>query len=89
MYFASLREIMLKGDKNMETKTFKVPAISCQHCVHTIKMEVSDVPGVESVAADKDTQMVTVQWHEPATWDKIRQTLAEINYPPEGLISLS
>ena len=73
----------------METKTFKVPAISCQHCVHTIKMEVSDVPGVESVAADKDTQMVPVQWHEPATWDKIRQTLAEINYPPEGLISLS
>jgi len=73
----------------METKTFKVPAISCQHCVHTIKMEVSDVPGVESVSADKDTQMVTVQWHDPATWDAIRQTLVEINYPPEGLISLS
>lgn len=73
----------------METKTFKVPAISCQHCVHTIKMEVSDVPGVESVAADKDTQMVTVQWHDPATWAQIRQTLTEINYPPEGLISLS
>ncbi len=73
----------------METKTFKVPAISCQHCVHTIKMEVSELPGVDSVSADKDTQMVTVQWHEPATWDAIRQTLAEINYPPEGLISLS
>ena len=73
----------------METKSFKVPAISCQHCVHTIKMEVSDVPGVESVSADKDTQMVTVQWHDPATWDAIRQTLVEINYPPEGLISLS
>ncbi len=52
-------------------------------------MEVSDVPGVESVSADKDTQMVTVQWHDPATWDAIRQTLVEINYPPEGLISLS
>lgn len=73
----------------METKTFKVPAISCMHCVHTIKMEVSDVAGVESVEADKDTQMVTVAWHEPATWDTIRQTLVEINYPPEGLISLS
>jgi copper chaperone CopZ len=73
----------------METKTFKVPAISCMHCVHTIKMEVGDVPGVESVSADKDTQMVTVTWHEPATWDAIRKTLTEINYPPEGLISLS
>ena len=50
---------------------------------------MSDVPGVESVAADKDTQMVTIKWHEAATWDKIRQTLTEINYPPEGLISLS
>jgi len=52
-------------------------------------MEVSDVPGVESVQADKDTQMVTVAWHEPATWDAIRKTLMEINYPPEGLIALS
>ena len=73
----------------METKTFKVPAMCCQHGVHTIKMEVGEVPGVESVAAEKETQMVTVQWHEPATWEKIRQTLTEINYPPEGLISLS
>ena len=25
----------------METKTFKVPAIHCGHCVHTITMELS------------------------------------------------
>lgn len=73
----------------METKTFKVPAISCMHCVHTIKMEVSDLPGVQSVEADKDTQMVTVTWAPPADWDTIRQTLTEINYPPEGLITLN
>ena len=73
----------------METKTFKVPAISCAHCVHTIKMEVSDVPGVESVEADKDTQMVTVAWNTPADWEKIRATLVEINYPPEGLITIN
>lgn len=73
----------------METKTFKVPAISCMHCVHTIKMEVSDIPGVAQVEADKDTQMVTVTWNQPADWEKIRGTLVEINYPPEGLITLS
>ena len=73
----------------METKTFKVPAISCMHCVHTIKMEIGELPGVESVQADKDSQMVTVAWQDPATWEQIRQTLTEINYPPEGLISLS
>ena len=73
----------------METKTFKVPAISCMHCVHTIKMEVGELPGVESVQADQASQMVTVAWQSPATWEQIRQTLTEINYPPEGLISLS
>ena len=73
----------------METKTFKVPAIHCAHCVHTIKMEVGDLPGVERVDADKDTQMVTVAWQSPADWEKIRATLVEINYPPEGLITLN
>jgi len=73
----------------MDSKTFKVPAISCNHCVHTIKMEVSELPGVQSVQADKDTQLVTVNSTEPATWEKIRQTLVEINYPPEGLITLN
>lgn len=73
----------------METKTFKVPAIHCAHCVHTIKMELGDLPGVEQVDADKDTRMVTVAWHEPADWEKIRATLAEINYPPEGLITIN
>jgi copper chaperone CopZ len=73
----------------METKTFKVPAIHCAHCVHTIKMEVGDIPGVERVDADQDTRMVTVAWHEPADWNKIRAMLVEINYPPEGLISIN
>lgn len=73
----------------METKTFKVPGISCGHCVHTIKTEVSDVPGVTSVEADQQTQMVTVTWNSPADWEKIRATLVEINYPPEGLITIN
>ncbi|WP_374687140.1 heavy-metal-associated domain-containing protein [Promineifilum sp.] len=73
----------------METKTFKVPAISCMHCVHTIKMEVSDIPGVDSVEADQESKMVTVSWHDPANWEQIRRTLVEINYPPEGLITLN
>jgi copper chaperone CopZ len=73
----------------METKTFKVPGISCGHCVHTIKMEVGDVAGVQSVEADQQTRMVTVTWDNPADWEKIRATLVEINYPPEGLITIN
>ncbi|HNS40217.1 MAG: heavy-metal-associated domain-containing protein [Anaerolineae bacterium] len=73
----------------METKTFKVPGISCMHCVHTIKTELAELAGVQSVDADKDSKMVTVTWGSPADWEKIRATLVEINYPPEGLITLN
>ena len=73
----------------METKTFKVPGISCGHCVQTIKMEVGDVAGVQAGAADQQTRMVTVTWDNPADWEKIRATLVEINYPPEGLITIN
>ena len=66
----------------MESKTFEVPNISCGHCTHTIQMEVSELDGVQSVAADVDTRKVTVEWDEPATWEKIESLLREIDYPP-------
>lgn len=72
----------------MSEKTFTVPNISCGHCVHSIKMEVGEIAGVERVEADQESKRVTVVWDEPATWAKIQQTLEEINYPPEGLIQV-
>ncbi len=68
----------------METKTFKVPNISCGHCVKTIQNEVSELAGVKKVVASQDTKLVTVEWEAPQTWDKIKALLAEINYPPEN-----
>ncbi|MCB8942238.1 MAG: heavy-metal-associated domain-containing protein [Ardenticatenaceae bacterium] len=73
----------------MNSKTFTVPNISCGHCTHTIEMEVGDLAGVTSVKAEQDTKKVTVQWQEPATWEKIQALLQEINYPAEGLIQLN
>jgi copper chaperone CopZ len=66
----------------MQSKTFTVPNISCGHCVHTVQMEVSDIPGVKSVKAEQDSKQVLVQWDEPATWDQIKALLVEINYAP-------
>lgn len=66
----------------MQSKTFTVPNISCGHCTHTIEMELSDVAGVKSVHADLQSKQVVVQWDDPATWDKIKNTLVEINYAP-------
>ena len=66
----------------MKTVTYKIPNISCKHCVHTIEMEVGDVEGVQSVEADVDTKQATITFQEPASESKIISLLAEINYPP-------
>ena len=69
----------------MPSKTVKVPNISCGHCVMTIQREVGELAGVTSVKAEQATQLVTVQWSEPAThWDQIRALLEELNYAPEN-----
>lgn len=73
----------------MTTKTFTVPNISCGHCVHTIESEVAELAGVTSVKADQASKQVTVNWQEPASWEKIQSLLQEINYPPEGLIQIN
>jgi hypothetical protein len=46
-------------------------------------MELGELAGVTGVKADTTSKQVTVEWEEPATWDKIRALLEEINYPAE------
>ncbi|MCP4539548.1 MAG: cation transporter [Chloroflexi bacterium] len=65
----------------MANQTFNVPGINCNHCVMTIKQELSELKGVASVAADAGTKTVTVEWKEPATVKSIESLLAEINFP--------
>ena len=42
------------------TLTFRVPAMSCAHCEAAITSEVGTVAGVDHVAVDLDTKLVTV-----------------------------
>ena len=72
----------------MTTVTYTVPAISCGHCTHTIETEVGELQGVQSVKAEIDTKKVVITFDAPASEDKIRSLLAEINYPAEGLLTL-
>lgn len=65
----------------MNTVTYSIPNISCNHCVHTITMEVSDLAGVQSVTADVDARTATIGFEPPANEAAIKQLLAEINYP--------
>ncbi len=43
-----------------ETITYTVPGMSCAHCEHAVSEELSAVEGVETVAVDLDTKLVTV-----------------------------
>lgn len=65
----------------MVKKLFSVPNISCGHCVMTIKNELSEIEGISKVEGDPDKKEITVEWDAPATLDKIKSTLKEINYP--------
>ena len=65
----------------MKKETFSIPNISCGHCVMTIKNELSEQPGVTAVDGSPETKTVDVQWEAPATLEKIKAILQEINYP--------
>jgi len=66
----------------MSEVVFSVPNISCMHCVHTIKSELSEIKGVTSVDARADTKQVKVTFDTPATTAQLVDVLKEINYPP-------
>jgi copper ion binding protein len=65
----------------MQTVTYEVPGIHCNHCVHTIKVELSEMDGVQAVDANAESKKVTVEFDAPASPEKIESLLAEINYP--------
>ena len=72
----------------MTTVTYNVPAMHCNHCTHTVEMEVGELEGVQQVKANLDTKKVEITFDVPASEEKIKAVLAEIDYPAEGLISL-
>jgi len=67
----------------MKTVTYTIPNISCNHCVHTIKTEVSELDGVKSVDANAQTRQTTIVFDQPATEEEIIALLKEINYAPD------
>ena len=65
----------------MEKQTFHIPNISCGHCTKAIENELNDMEGISSVEGSITDKTVTVQWQPPASLDKIKAALKEINYP--------
>jgi copper chaperone CopZ len=65
----------------MTVVTYTVPNISCGHCVHTIKTELSDLAGIRRVDVDQMGKRVEVEFDAPATEERLKKALAEIDYP--------
>jgi copper chaperone CopZ len=47
----------------------------------TIQRELGEVEGVSNVQGDPKKKEIVVEWDVPATMEKIKSTLKEINYP--------
>lgn len=65
----------------MERETLSIPNISCGHCVMSIKNELSEMEGVKSVNGNPEAKSIDIEWESPASLEKIKETLKEINYP--------
>lgn len=66
----------------MESKTFRVPNMTCNGCVSTVKSELESLQGVVHVDINKPAQLVTVEWQTPASWQTIESALTAIEYAP-------
>jgi copper chaperone len=66
----------------METIFYKIPNISCGHCITTIKNELCEISGVHLVEGDPSTKEIKVTFSSPASSERILEVLKEINYLP-------
>lgn len=62
-----------------ETVTYTVPDMSCEHCKGAVTEGLSGTAGVESVAVDLDTKLVTVSG-EKLDDASLRAAIAKAGY---------
>ena len=65
----------------MENIKFEVPGISCGHCVAKIENSLQSEAGVTGVWADAHERTVEVEYGPPVDEKRLKDLLAEINYP--------
>jgi copper ion binding protein len=71
----------------MAIEQFRVPDISCQHCVNAITQEVSALAGVQRVQVDLDSKTVTVEHAPQITTVQIVAAINEAGYDEVAQLS--
>jgi copper ion binding protein len=64
----------------MITETFKVPGMSCHHCINAISEEVTSLSGVQKVQATLDDKIVAVEHGDQVSTDAIIAAINEAGY---------
>lgn len=59
---------------------FRVPEISCQHCVNAITKEVSALDGVRTVQVNLNDKSVRVEHHEDVGVNALISAIHEAGY---------
>ena len=65
--------------ENRTIREYIVEGMTCEHCVLSVREEVSEVPGVRSVDVDLDSGRMTVTGQDISD-DAIRAAVAEAGY---------
>lgn len=66
---------------------FKVPGMSCQHCVNSISKEVGAVPGVKTVQVVLDTKTVRVEHENTVSVDSLVAAINEAGFDEVGVLA--
>jgi copper chaperone CopZ len=65
---------------NAVTTTYRVPGISCQHCVNALQAEIGRVCGVLDVQVDLERSEVTVTSAHPLDREAVAIAVEEAGY---------
>jgi copper chaperone len=64
---------------NITDRTYTVTGMTCSHCVSSVREEVSEVAGVESVEVDLSSGRLTVSGHG-YTDEAVEAAVADAGY---------
>lgn len=70
----------VERDYQVVETTYKVPDVSCEHCVAAINQEVGGLDGVEKVDIDLEAKTVTVRHNESVSDEQIVAGLDEAGF---------
>ncbi|MFW5417149.1 heavy-metal-associated domain-containing protein [Nocardiopsis sp. CNT-189] len=68
----------------MAATTITVTGMTCEHCVRSVKEEVSEIPGVTSVDVDLGSGRVDIASSEPIPGERLRAAIDEAGYEIAG-----